>query len=207
MIVSQTEESIKSISSTIARGGVIAFRTDTFYGLGADPFNHNAVLKIKNLKGRDDHKPILIVISDRDQVDRFVVRQSAICDQLSQQFWPGPLTIVSEAKPEVPFEITEGSQTVGLRLPADDDVRALVAACGGALTATSANPSGKLPAKTAIQVAEYFGESLDLIVDGGAANSDQPSTVISVRDSQATLIREGVIAWVQIENLLNQVKG
>ena len=201
--ISLTTESLQQAANIICRGGVIAFRTDTFYGLGADPFNQSAVLKIKKLKGREDHKPILIVISDYDQLDRFIRSTSSAFELLAKQFWPGPLTLIGAARPELPPEITAGAKTVGVRLPNDDRVRLLVRVCGGALTATSANPSHESPATTALQVQEYFGDQLDAIVDDGAAQTDRPSTVVDVSRDEPKLIREGVIPWNEIKAALD----
>lgn len=194
------ERSIQEAAKTIACGGVIAFRTDTFYGLGADPFNRDAVRKIKELKGREESKPILIVISERDQIDRFIAERTRVFDLLAESFWPGPLTLVGKAAPDVPEEMTGGTETVGVRLPGDDKVRALVHACGGALTATSANSSDQAPAKSAAEVRAYFGDLIDLIVDGGQARTDLPSTVVDATDLEPRLIREGVIEWADIRN-------
>lgn len=199
MIIPYTAESFELISETIANGGVIAFRTDTFYGLGADPFDCAPVRRIKELKGREDNKPILIVISDFDQVERFIAAPSNSFQLLSEEFWPGALTLVGKAHPEVVAEITAGTCTVGLRLPNDERVRALVRACGGALTATSANPSHELPASSAIAVEHYFGEGIDLIVDDGESQTDEPSTVVDATGDEPKLIREGVIRWAEIE--------
>jgi L-threonylcarbamoyladenylate synthase len=201
VIVSQTAESLLRISDLIARGGVIAFRTDTFYGLGADPFNRDAVQRIKQLKGREANKPILIVLSERPAVTRFIAERTPAFDLLAGRFWPGPLTLIGHAPAELPAEITAGTKTVGVRLPDDDRVRALVRACGGALTATSANPSNEKPARTAHEVFSYFGNGVDLIVDDGDAVTDQPSTVVEVCDVEPRLIREGIISWstIQIE--------
>ena len=206
LIISQTTEAFPRISEIIANGGVIAFRTDTFYGLGADPFNREAIQRITELKGRDDHKPVLIVISDHDQVTRFIAGPSRTFRLLAKAFWPGPLTLVGKAARGVPDEITAGTQTIGVRVPADDTVRVLVGACGGALTATSANPSQHEPAKNAQEVFSYFGDAIDLIVDGGSAGSDQPSTVVDVRDDEPRLIREGVIPWSEIQVAVDQIK-
>ena len=192
--------SIQNAAETINRGGVIAFRTDTFYGLGADPFNVDAIGKIKDLKGREDGKPILIVISDRDQVDRFISGQNRTFRLLAERLWPGPLTLIGSAAANVPAAITAGSGTVGVRLPDDDQVRALVRTCGGALTATSANPANQQPAKTAAEVRNYFGDTVDLIVDGGTARTDSPSTVVDVCQAEPRLIREGAIAWAEVQS-------
>jgi L-threonylcarbamoyladenylate synthase len=198
VIISQTSESLAQAADVITRGGVIAFRTDTFYGLGADPFNEPAVQKIKALKGREDDKPILVLISDRAQLERLISAQSAAFASASEQFWPGALTIIGAAHAELPAELTAGSKSVGVRLPDDDKVRSLVRKCGGTLTATSANPSGAPPALTAAEVHAYFGDRIELIIDGGAAKTDQPSTVIDVTGPDIKLIREGVIAWSAI---------
>ena len=201
-MIPQTDEALSLVADTIARGGVIAFRTDTFYGLGADPFNREAVRKLKQLKGREDGKPILIVISERDQIDRFIAERTKAFDVLAEKLWPGPLTLICKAAPDVPEEITAGTGTVGVRLPDDDRVRALVRECGGALTATSANPADQEPAKSAQEANDYFGGAIELIVDGGPARTDLPSTVVDVSQLEPRLIREGVIAWAEIQALI-----
>jgi L-threonylcarbamoyladenylate synthase len=197
-----TTESLSRIAAIIARGGIIAFRTDTFYGLGADPFNRRALQIIKQLKGREATKPILVVISDLDQISRFIAERSRAFDLLAERFWPGPLTLIGNAAPAVPDELTAGTGTIGIRLPGDDNVRALVRACGGALTATSANPSGSDPARTAEEVERYFGSSIDLIIDGGEAKVDLPSTVVDAGSPAPKLIREGAVSWSEIQKAL-----
>jgi L-threonylcarbamoyladenylate synthase len=199
VILPQNTENISFARETIARGGIIAFRTDSFYGLGADPFNASAVLKVKDLKGREENKPILVLISDVEQLDRLIKTRSAVFDELAKHFWPGALTIIGEATDQLPSELTAGTKTVGVRLPADDRVRALVSACGRALTATSANSAAELPARTAEEVAKYFGERIDLIVDGGETKTDQPSTVVDATGVDVKLVREGVFPWAQIQ--------
>jgi L-threonylcarbamoyladenylate synthase len=190
-------------SDVIAKGGVIAFRTDTFYGLGADPFNADAVARIRELKGREDNKPILLLISDRAQVDRLIMSASQNFARAAE-FWPGPLTIIGSAVAELPEAITAGTGTVGLRLPADDRVTELLRECGGVLTATSANPSGREPARSATQVAEYFPSGLDLIVDDGEVSAMEPSTVLDVLTSPPRVIREGLISRHVLEHFFNE---
>ncbi|HEY0727264.1 MAG TPA: L-threonylcarbamoyladenylate synthase, partial [Pyrinomonadaceae bacterium] len=129
-------------SEVISNGGVIAFRTDTFYGLGVNPFNAAAVARLKELKGREDDKPILLLISDAEQVKRLIATSSDRFKIAAREFWPGPLTIIGQAVPQLPQEITAGTGTVGVRLPADESVREFVRKCGRVLTATSANPAG-----------------------------------------------------------------
>jgi L-threonylcarbamoyladenylate synthase len=177
----------------VSEGGVIAFRTDTFYGLGVDPFNAAAVAKIRNLKSREDDKPILLLLSDASVADRFIADRSKAFEDVAARYWPGPLTIVGVAVSNLPLEITAGTGTVGVRVPADRDVRELVRACGGALTATSANPSGRDPARSVKEVFDYFEEGIDLIIDGGKVTATEPSTVLDVTTTPPRVIREGAI--------------
>lgn len=203
MILPQNNHNISLVQETISRGGVIAFRTDTFYGLGADPFNPSAVEKVKDLKGREENKPILVLISDVEDLGRLIESRSPAFDELAKRFWPGALTIIGEATRQLPNALTAGSKTVGVRLPDDETVRSLVRACGGALTATSANVSGEPPARTSEDVAKYFGDSVDLIVDGGSTRTDQPSTVVDASSGEVKLVREGVIPWADVQAALN----
>ena len=177
----------------VSAGGVIAFRTDTFYGLGADPFNVSAVSKIRELKGREENKPILLLLSEASLGDRFIADRSEAFEEVARKFWPGPLTIVGVAVANLPPGITAGTGTVGVRVPADQGVRELVRTCGGALTATSANPSGREPARSAKEVFDYFGDRVDLIIDGGEVIATEPSTVVDVTTSPPRVIRKGAI--------------
>jgi L-threonylcarbamoyladenylate synthase len=200
MILKDNAETRTEAAGIIAAGGVIAFRTDTFYGLGADPFNARAIRKIRLLKGREDGKPILLLISDESEVDRFI-QQAAFFKLVARNHWPAPLTLIGVSRPEVPAALTASTHTIGVRLPDDENVRALVRACGGALTATSANVSGQPPARTAKEVENYFPAGIDLIVDGGEATATQASTVLDVSSSEARLVREGAISRDELKEL------
>ena len=189
-------------SEVIAKGGVIAFRTDTFYGLGANPFNPLAVARVRELKGREDDKPILLLISDRDQVERLIVDPSEAFMRAAEEFWPGPLTIIGAAVAALPEAITAGTGTVGIRLPGEEQVRELVRECGGVVTATSANPSGREPARSANEVADYFPVGLDLIIDGGEVQVAEPSTVLDALNSPR-VVREGAVKRNLIEQLFS----
>ncbi|MEP6568692.1 MAG: L-threonylcarbamoyladenylate synthase [Acidobacteriota bacterium] len=201
MIRNDNEDIRREASKLVAAGGLIAFRTDTFYGLGADPFNPAAIRKIRELKGREDRKPILLLIADVSEVDRFV-QQSAFFKLVARGHWPAPLTLIGVSRPEVPTELTGGTNSLGVRLPDNEDVRALLRACGGALTATSANVSGQPPARTAAEVEKYFPTGIDLIVDGGEATASQPSTVLDVSGSDVRLVREGAITRKDLKEFL-----
>lgn len=177
----------------ISAGGVIAFRTDTFYGLGVDPLNAAAVARLRQVKGREENKPILLLLADVTVVERFIAERSADFDRIAKRFWPGPLTIVGHAVADLPPEITAGTGTVGVRVPDDAAVRDLVRECGGALTATSANPAGLPPARTVSAVHDYFGAAIDLVIDGGEVTATEPSTVLDATITPPRLIREGAV--------------
>jgi L-threonylcarbamoyladenylate synthase len=137
---------------------------------------------------------------------RFNARGGKLFDAISARHWPGALTLVVSARPELPEELTAGTGTIGLRLPADVEVCELVRACGGALTATSANRAGEPPARTAEEVSRAFPTGLALIVDGGAARSQEPSTVLDVSGGEARLIREGVVGWRELQETISSVE-
>ncbi|HEX7998101.1 MAG TPA: L-threonylcarbamoyladenylate synthase [Pyrinomonadaceae bacterium] len=207
MIVDDKESARERAAQVITAGGVLAFRTDTFYGLGADPFNEKALASIKSLKGREEGKPILVVLSDAEEAERFIAGRSEIFEKVCARHWPGPLTVVVRAGKEVPDALTAGTKTIGLRLPDDERVREFVRICGGALTATSANLSGEPPARTAHEVSRSFPEGLDLIVDGGTARGERPSTVLDLSGRLPRLLREGALSKSELEKtfaLLNQ---
>lgn len=207
MILQDSPQTRQQAAALVKAGHLIAFRTDTFYGLGADPFNRTALQKLLALKGREDGKPILLLISDVSEVGQFAVQPSKLFEALCARHWPGALTLVLTARPNLPRELTAGTETIGLRWPADEEVRALVRACGGALTATSANKAGESPAATASDVAASFPVGLALIVDGGATRTQEPSTVLDVSRSEARLIREGAVSWRELQETIRSAGG
>ena len=202
MLTSDNAQTLINAAEIIARGGIIAFRTDTFYGLGADPFNAPAVKRIRELKGREETSPILLLLSDPAEVDRFIAHRSKDFQTVAHRFWPGPLTLVGLARPQLPSELTAGTGTIGVRLPDNESVRALVRVCGGALTATSANPSGQPPARTADEVRIYFPVGVDLIIDDGEVSATQASTVLDLSGEPARMVREGAVTREELEVVL-----
>ena len=204
MIVVASERAQLQAAELVSRGGLIAFRTDTFYGLGADPFNAEAIGAIRQLKGTEEAKPILVLIADLRDVDRLIAEKPLLFDRVCERYWPGPLTLVGPAHRELPRELTAGTATIGVRLPDETKVRRLVRACGGALTATSANPSGKPPARLAAEVEAYFPAGIDLIIDGGEVTSRQPSTVLDLTGPQPRVIREGAISRSELQQAVRE---
>ena len=204
MILPDNQTNRERAARTIAAGGLIAFRTDTFYGLGADPFNPLAIRQIIDLKGREG-KPILLLISDRAEAERFIAEESEQFKMLAASLWPGPLTIVSISNSGLSKDLTAGTGTIGVRLPSDESLRQLVRLCGGALTATSANLSGAPPARSADEVANYFQTGLDLILDSGQTTATTASTVVDVSGAVPRLIREGVISRATLEETIGRI--
>jgi L-threonylcarbamoyladenylate synthase len=205
VIQKDSERTRQLAAEIISNGGLIAFRTDTFYGIGADPLNENAVARIKVLKGREEGKPILLLVANRVDVDPLLSARPQLFELLSEKLWPGPLTIVVPAAADLPDEITAGTGSVGLRLPDDEEVRRLVSVCGGRLTATSANLSGSEPARSALDVEHYFPVGLDLIVDGGVVTVTKPSTVIDVTVTPPRVVREGAVSRERLHGVVGEI--
>ena len=153
----------------VASGGVIAYPTDTFYGLGADPENPVAVKRLYAIKGRQKDQPILLLIADPADTGRWAAEITADAAELMSRYWPGRLTLVFSAKAGVLPELTAGTGTIGLRVPGCVLARDLIGFIGRALTGTSANISGRTSPRTAGEVAEELGDRVDLILDGGRA--------------------------------------
>lgn len=198
LIYPDSTEARERASAVVRDGGLVAFRTDTFYGVGADPFNPSALELINALKGRDG-KPILVLASDPEEAERLIAARTRTFQLLAARHWPGALTLVAAARAEAPELLTAGTGTVGVRLPDDAEARAIVRACGGLLTATSANPAGRPPARTAAEVADYFKEGFGIVIDGGATRTELPSTIIDVTGETPRLIREGVLTRAELE--------
>jgi L-threonylcarbamoyladenylate synthase len=195
-------EGIATAAALIRAGKVVAIPTDTFYGLAADPLAVEAVQAIFAVKGRDAGKPIPLVAADRTQVDRYFGRLTAGAAALAHAFWPGPLTLVVAAPPAFPDDLTAGTRTVGVRVPALAVTRMLCAACDRPLTATSANLSGEEPTVDPDVVAASLGDRIAALLDAGEAPGGRPSTIVDVTGPSVRLVRAGAIAWDTIDACL-----
>ena len=174
-------------------GGVIAYPTETFYGLGVDAFNTAAVERLVKLKGRPGGKPISVIIKDACVLKTVAREVPPDATRLIKRFWPGPLTIVFKAVDGLPAALTGESATIGVRVSADPTAGRLVAELSAPLTATSANPSGEEPPVTAEEVLRYFGKRLDAIIDGGRLPGRSASTVVDVTGAELKILRAGMI--------------
>jgi L-threonylcarbamoyladenylate synthase len=177
----------------IKSGGVLVYPTDTLYALGVDPRNEAAVRRLFAIKGRPVDQPILLLIPDARSVARWAAGVNAAAERLMARFWPGPLTLLFPARSDVMPELTAGSGRIGLRVPGSPLTRDLLAAVGTELTGTSANRSGGDAPRTADTVLRTIGGQVDLILDGGPAAIDRPSTVIDVSREEPAIVRQGAI--------------
>lgn len=195
------DSQIKKAVRLLKQGGLIAFPTETYYGLGVDPFNKEALQRLFKVKRRDVDKAVLVLVADQSQVERFAYSIPADFNKLMASFWPGPLTLVFPARSNVPELLTGGTETVGIRQSPNSIAIKLVQEFAGPITATSANRSGATPATTAAEVDENFGSEVDLIIDGGATPGGQGSTLVGF-DQEIFCIRAGKIPFETIRNSL-----
>jgi len=208
-VANLSDRDFDQILSFLQAGGVIGFPTDTAYGLGADPFNESAIRRIFEIKGRPESKPILVLVDSMDMVQRLVGISdvSGIANQLASRFWPGPLTLILPALgPElgnVSRLVTSGTGTIGVRWPSAPFALRLVRAFGRPITATSANKSGMPSTVTADDVRAQLGMDLEMLIDGGRLPTSQGSTLLDLTQDRPTLVREGPVSRMALEEALN----
>ena len=196
------ESMIAETQKVLKGGGVIAFPTDTFYGLGANPYNTKAVDKIYSIKGRDPEKPLLLLIDSILKLDDMVEEISEASAKLIESFWPGPLTMLFKPKHTIPKNITTG--LIGIRQPGNSITRKILAGLNYPLTAPSANFSGEDPTTTAEQVKDRLGNKVDLILDAGICRGGEPSTLVDTTKIPVRLVRAGAINFKTIQESLNE---
>ncbi|MCY4545012.1 MAG: L-threonylcarbamoyladenylate synthase, partial [Gemmatimonadetes bacterium] len=195
---------LQEAAGVIRDGGLVAFPTETVYGIGADGTNPAAIRRIYDAKGRDETKPILVLVSRRQDLDRLVRHIPGRVHALMDACWPGPLTLVFPALDSVPRELLGGGSTIGVRHSGAAIAGHLCRAVGGPVTAPSANRSGDPEPITAEDVALRLGGRVDLILDGGRSPSDQPSTVVDVSAGPPRLIRAGCIPFDRVTEAWRQ---
>ncbi len=186
----------------LEQGGLVAFPTDTVYGVGAHAFLPEAVERIYHVKGRSLRKAIPLLLDSVDRLGRVaeVIPESALV--LAERFWPGPLTIVLPRSPDVPDVVTAGGPSVAVRVPDHDFALRLIGQAGGVLAATSANLSARPDPVTAEEVLGYLEGRIDLILDGGPCSGGVPSTVVDLTRPSPRVVREGAIASEELSQVL-----
>jgi len=197
---------IEAAARLLCAGGVVAFPTETVYGLGADATNPEAVRRIFEIKGRPADHPLIVHIADAALLDQWAreIPEAARC--LAEQFWPGPLTLILRRQPHVPDAVTGGQDTVGLRVPDHPVALALLQALGPekALAAPSANRFGRISPTTAAHVRAELDEGVDRVLDGGACRVGLESTIVSFVGGTPLLLRPGGISVAALEAVLGE---
>ena len=188
----------------LRRDGVVAFPTDTFYGLGVDPTSPVAVRSIFDLKGRDARAALPLVAASLAQVEQCCGPLDSAVGRIARAFWPGPLSLIVDAPAHLAADVDGGQRSVAIRVPAHRVARALCEAWRAPLTATSANRSGAPPARTPEDLGDLAIDERVLVVDAGASPGGAASTIVDARGQSPVLVRAGAIAW---ERVLESVNG
>ena len=202
-ITDSTPAALARALRLLREGKVVAFPTETVYGLGADATNDEAVASIFAAKGRPQFNPLIVHVTDAAAAERFGVLDER-ARKLTAAFWPGPLTIVVPRVKDcgVSWLATAGLETIALRSPGHRIAQDLLTAFGGPIAAPSANRSGNVSSTTADHVAESLGEAVELILDGGPTVHGLESTIVGLAGAEATLLRPGAITRAEIEDVI-----
>ncbi|CAG0903509.1 unnamed protein product [Cyprideis torosa] len=191
MLQGSTDQTVKKALDVLETGGVIAYPTETYYGLGADPFNETAVKRLYALKKREREKPILLLIPDLSALDELVRDIPFLYRPLMDTYWPGPLTLLFPASERLSPVLTGNTGCIGIRLSSNSFASHLLGQWGRALTATSANISGERPAASAKEARDIFGSSLGCILDGGPSPGRKCSTLLGIKEGRLHVVRQG----------------
>jgi tRNA threonylcarbamoyl adenosine modification protein (Sua5/YciO/YrdC/YwlC family) len=186
-----SDQALLAAAEAVLRGGVIAFPTDTVYGLGCSLFDVNAVEMVARLKRRDPSLAVISLIPEARQVEGLAAEITDVARRLMQRYWPGRLSLIFRAAPIVPARVRGAGGTIALRVPADRLCQRLLDTIGGPVVSSSANLSGQPPAETAEEVLRVFGNQLDLVIDGGPRRGNVPSTLVDVSGPRPRLLRRG----------------
>lgn len=197
---------IRQAAACLQAGGVVAFPTETVYGLGADALNERAVAQVFAIKQRPAFDPLIVHIAQVDAVPRYASGIDGRARMLMQRCWPGPLTLVLPKQPVIPDLVTAGLGTVGLRMPAHPVALDLLRAAGTPIAAPSANPFGYVSPTTAQHVQDTLGEKIELILDGGPCAVGLESTVCALSGEEAVVLRPGGLSVEEIAALIGPVR-
>lgn len=194
---------IAEAASIIRNGGVVVFPTRSLYGLGADAFNARAVNRIFHIKQRPVNKPILVLIKDKDELDRLAALVPTAATAIMERFWPGRVSIVFQAKKRLSANLTAGTNKIGIRLPGHNIAYTLVKAAGSPITGTSANLSGSAGCFQINDLDEKIVHSVDLILDAGPLRGGAGSTVVDVTGETPLILRQGELSKKDIFNVID----
>ncbi len=205
MLVSAGPAEIERAARTLRSGGIVAFPTETVYGLGANALDAEAVARIYRVKGRPPTSPLIVHVASTEMIDSIAADWPEAAERLIRAFWPGPLTLVLNKRPAIPDIVTAGLATVGVRMPAHPVAQALIRAARLPLAAPSANRFTEISPTTAEHVGRSLGSDIDLILDGGACQVGIESTVLSLAGPTPTLLRPGMISQTALEAIIGPI--
>jgi L-threonylcarbamoyladenylate synthase len=191
-------EDLAPAVTALQHGGVVAFPTETFYGLAVDPRSAAAVARIFVLKQRAPDQPLPLIAGDIDQVAAHVGTLTPLAARLASRGWPGPLTLIIPASPDLCDAVHLATGKIAVRVPADAVARALAARVGHAITSTSANISGEPPPAAPDRVVASFGSGIDVLIDTGPTPAGLPSTIVDATGDVPVLVRAGAIPWDRV---------
>lgn len=200
------EDIYQQAAQIIRRGGLVAFPTETVYGLGADGMSEDAARKIYAAKGRPTDNPLILHIADRKDLERITDKVTEDADKLMKCFWPGPLTLIFEKRKEVPYGITGGLETVAVRMPSHPAIRELIRRSGTAIAAPSANTSGRPSPTMAEHVWEDMAGKIDMLIDGGSVGIGLESTIVDMTVDPPMLLRPGYITVPMLKRVIEQLQ-
>jgi L-threonylcarbamoyladenylate synthase len=197
----RVEAWVRQAVAVLIRGGLVAFPTDTVYGLGADVFNVVAIERLFEAKGRPSARALPVLLADPGSATMVTPMMPSDAEALARKFWPGPLTIVVRRRPEVPQVVGGGGDTIGIRVPDHEVPRAIVRGLGRPITGTSANSSGHDPHRSATDVERDLGRRVDLVIPGVCGAHSTPSTVVDCTQSPPTVLRIGALSLEEIRSV------
>ena len=200
------EEVLAKAGEILKRGGLVAFPTETVYGLGANALDEEAARKTYAAKGRPSDNPLIVHIADVEALDAIVEAIPEKAKQVMSKFWPGPLTLIFHKKDVVPLGTTGGLQTVAVRMPEDEVARGLIRAAGGYVSAPSANTSGRPSPSTAQHVADDMDGKIDMIIDGGSVEIGVESSILDMTVEPPMILRPGAITKEMLEEVIGPVE-
>jgi len=198
---------IHQAAEIIRKGGLVAFPTETVYGLGADAFKPLAVARIFEVKKRPRFDPLIVHVASPEDLERLVVEIPSNAKKLMERFWPGPLTVVLLKKDEVPDIVTAGLPTVAVRMPNHPMALSLIEEANCPIAAPSANPFGYLSPTRAEHVRDQLGHQIDFILDGGPCEVGVESTIISFSEARPKLLRPGGVSLEEIESIIGKIES
>ncbi len=193
---------IERAVAILRRGGVVAFPTETVYGLGADASNPAAVRRVFEIKGRPLDHPVIVHLADAGQLGDWAAEVSPVAERLALALWPGPLTLVVPRRPHVPDAVTGGRDTVGLRVPDQPLAHELLTAFGGGVAAPSANRFGRVSPTTADHVRRDLGDDVELVLDGGPCTVGVESTIVDCTGAVPVILRPGGVPAERLDAVL-----